>query len=280
MRKKGQLCQSCTQISHKAAKIVGSKYKAMTQYQLNYVMTTIVHSYDEEIVVCWFNAHAKNYWKSIPKMDHKARMKIRRGLRERAVTMKESETVINLKKFSLNELPYLQVEFDKKAHRTQKLLNVRGSYTHPELVIKCLRCYEDFSCSFENFKKSKLNHFCKKTTSSGEIIVRQYLEQQGIDFVVQRDTLNCRNPITGYQLPYDFEITKYKILIEVQGKQHYEFIPYLQQTEENFEYQVWKDSVKKEFAEEKGYIMLVISYRQLDSREYKSIIQRAIKKRV
>jgi len=32
MRKKGQLCQSCAQISHKAAKIVGSKYKTMTQY--------------------------------------------------------------------------------------------------------------------------------------------------------------------------------------------------------------------------------------------------------
>mgnify|MGYP003365135792 CR=1 FL=1 len=242
-------------------------------------MKTIVHSYDEEIVVGWFKMHVKDYWKFIPKKDHKARMEIRRGLRGRAVTMQESETEINLKKPSLSALPYLQVEFNKVAHRTQKLVNVRGTFTHPELVIECLRCCEDFSCSFENFKKGKLNHVCEKTTSSGEIVVRQYLEQQGIDFVVQRDTLNCRNPITGYQLPYDFEITKYKILIEVQGEQHYKFIPYLQQTEENFEYQVWKDSIKKDFAEEKGYIMLAISYRQLDSREYKSIIQRAIEGR-
>ena len=73
-------------------------------------------------------------------------------------------------------------------------------------------------------------------------------------------------------MPYDFELTTYRIIIEVQGKQHLEYIPYFHGSEENYQYQIWKDQYKKNFAEKNGYSVLYLTYQEIQNGLYKKLI--------
>ena len=82
----------------------------------------------------------------------------------------------------------------------------------------------------------------------------------------------CRNPITGGQLPYDIEIPILKIVIEVQGPQHYQYIPYFHGSEENFHYQQRKDDYKRRYAEKHGYQVIYIDYADIGSGKYQQLL--------
>jgi hypothetical protein len=56
--------------------------------------------------------------------------------------------------------------------------------------------------------------------SKGEVAVRCWLEDRGIDFIPQAKFPNCVNPLTGKQLKFDFFIQQYNLCIEVDGIQH------------------------------------------------------------
>ncbi len=76
------------------------------------------------------------------------------------------------------------------------------------------------------------------------------------------------NPKTGRKLPYDNEIPELKLIIEVNGMQHYEVTPYAfyqsksngNTPEECFKYQGEKDDYKRQYAIEHGYYFLEIPY--------------------
>lgn len=89
------------------------------------------------------------------------------------------------------------------------------------------------------------------------------------EYNTQYKTLKCINPLTNHQLPYDIEVIGEKILIEIQGDQHYKFIEYFHGTKENFEYQQYKDKYKKEFAENLGYTMIYLSYPEIENGDFK-----------
>ena len=78
-------------------------------------------------------------------------------------------------------------------------------------------------------------------------------------------------------MPYDFELPQYKLIIEVQGEQHTKFIEYFHGTLENYNYQIWKDSYKKDYAISKGYKYVEIFYNDITSGNYKKIIKETIK---
>ena len=124
--------------------------------------------------------------------------------------------------------------------------------------------------------RKKIGHDCKSLRSSGETIVENYLKECGIPYKTQRNTLKCINPDTGYVMPYDFEITGKKLLIEVQGKQHRNFIEYFHVDKEGFEYQKQKDIYKKTFAEKNGYTLLELWYEDLKDGTYKYLINKAL----
>lgn len=77
-------------------------------------------------------------------------------------------------------------------------------------------------------------------------------------------------------MPYDIEISNKKIIIEIQGRQHYEYIPYFHGTIDGFKYQQLKDRIKKDYAESKGYDVIYISYNELENGSYKQIISKAV----
>jgi hypothetical protein len=76
----------------------------------------------------------------------------------------------------------------------------------------------------------------------------------------------CINPKTGYYLPYDIYIPEYNIYVEVQGLQHYEFVKNWHVDFDGFEYQKYKDFIKREHALDNG-IFIEIDLRKVKTPE-------------
>ena len=177
------------------------------------------------------------------------------------------------------EVPkYITDYFNKNTK--YKCLGIEGNKENPTMFCQCLSCKKDFGIKYSNRSKIHKVHNCeKKQISSGEAIIKDYLTINKIHFRDEYSTLKCINPKTNYQLPYDFELIDYKIIIEVQGEQHFEFSEYFHGTVENFEYQQYKDKIKKDYAISKGYEYLEILYDDIKSGVYRRIIEEAIKEK-
>jgi hypothetical protein len=117
--------------------------------------------------------------------------------------------------------------------------------------------------------------------------VRIYLTSLKLRVKHERDcSIIPINPKTGFLLPFDNEITKLKLIIEVNGHQHYDMNAYAKQTakkrgtspEEELKYQKWKDKYKKNYAISKGYSYLEIPYNADNKKEtWKKLINDKIK---
>lgn len=160
----------------------------------------------------------------------------------------------------------------------EKLIFISASGTdkQPNIKCRCAKCNKEFTAPFEKLKTSNM-HSCDYNLSTGEFLVKKYLEENKINFATQFNTLKCINPKTKHILPYDFEIKERKIIIEVQGQQHEKYIEFFHSSEEAFEYQKYKDEFKKEFALKNGYEFVEIFYKDLDNKNYKKILDEKIK---
>jgi len=158
----------------------------------------------------------------------------------------------------------------------KEFICMNGSKRNPLIHFRCKRCNNDFIVRYE-ILKSKKGHDCEALISSGEAIVEDYLKKHNISYKTQRNTLKCINPDTKHIMPYDFELTDKKVIIEVQGEQHRQFISRFHIDNEGFEYQQKKDKHKKEYAISKGYTYIEIWYDEFDNGKYVEKIENAIK---
>lgn len=159
-----------------------------------------------------------------------------------------------------------------KERQDVEFLKLTGDRLKPKIHYKCKECGKKLTTSYV---KNKFNHNCPAKKSSGEIAIENYLKGR-IGYCTQRKTLKCYNPITGSILPYDFEIPSLRTIIEVQGKQHDEFVPFFHKSQEDFEYQIFKDQVKKEFAESSGYDVIYITYKDIETGRYKERLSKLL----
>lgn len=112
--------------------------------------------------------------------------------------------------------------------------------------------------------------------------VINYLNELGFDILQEFDcNLKPKNPKTGHYLPYDIEVEKLKLIIEVNGEQHYSVNSMYNKAmayrcgmsyDEYFLYRKWIDEYKKYYALNNGYDYLEISYTEEKNENYKSII--------
>lgn len=78
--------------------------------------------------------------------------------------------------------------------------------------------------------------------------------------------IKLRNPKTNYPLHYDNEIIaeNFKIIIEVHGKQHYEFIKLFHRIKSKFRENQKLDKIKKKHAIKSNYTYIEISYSDIN----------------
>lgn len=90
----------------------------------------------------------------------------------------------------------------------------------------------------------------------------------------ERDcTFTAKNPLTGYPLPYDNEIVELKLLIEVQGIQHYrDYKDSSQMDSTKGNTRKFRDEAKKKQAIENGYFYLEIPFYAEYKDEWKKLI--------
>lgn len=94
------------------------------------------------------------------------------------------------------------------------LINIIDNHTNVKII-----CHKHGA-----FDQTPTNHFkgedCPncKIKSKGEIKIKNILDNLKIDYIQQKKFKDCRNILL---LPFDFYLPKYNILIEFDGRQHY-----------------------------------------------------------
>lgn len=169
---------------------------------------------------------------------------------------------------------YITEYFYSRKHL--ELYFINGNALDPDVRFKCFKCGDKFTLPFSQITSSEA-HPCKVNTSSGEAVVDQYLRDLGVKYLRENKTIRCINPETGVALPYDFEIRSKKIIIEVNGDQHYQFSKGFHGNEEGFEYQKQKDDFKRLDALLKGYKVIDLTYDDIRTERYKTLISNALK---
>lgn len=161
-----------------------------------------------------------------------------------------------------------------------------------EIVVKCMNNddHKSYTTNAKNLMRGRRCPECAKynKTSKLQMIVEKYIRSNyNFDIVREFDcSLVCINPNTGYQLPYDNEVTVYNthLIIEVHGEQHYllnewhKLIANKQNTtpEQVLKDQQWRDEYKKQYAILQGYYYIAIPYWTEKDESYKILIDNKI----
>lgn len=69
--------------------------------------------------------------------------------------------------------------------------------------------------------RNKTSCGCKHIKSLGEEKIRALFDKHGVKYKYQYCFDDCKNPDTGYALPFDFYLPDYNQCIEYDGEQHY-----------------------------------------------------------
>jgi hypothetical protein len=70
-----------------------------------------------------------------------------------------------------------------------------------------------------------------------------------------------RNEVTGYNLEIDLYNDDLKLAVEVQGDQHYKFIPFFHRNKDAFTMQRYRDEMKKQKCIKEGITLIEIPYK-------------------
>lgn len=136
----------------------------------------------------------------------------------------------------------------------------------------CSFCKHQWLCAI--YSRTKNNTGCPNCSSSkGEQRIHDwvtsninFLKNKGLlEYVPQKKFLDC---INKKPLPFDFGL-KYLnnwILIEYQGEQHFREVSYFG-GEEGFKKRITNDRIKKEYCKRNKYILIIISYLDLNNIE-------------
>ena len=122
------------------------------------------------------------------------------------------------------------------------------------LSFRC-SCGNEFTTTFINYTKHGIDRCpkCSQKESSGELLIRGYLEANDIPFVQEKRFADCRD---NKPLPFDFFLPDRNKAIEFDGKHHYSPIF----SEEQHQQTVKHDAIKNEYCKQNGIELLRIPY--------------------
>jgi hypothetical protein len=103
-----------------------------------------------------------------------------------------------------------------------------------------------------------------KTQSLGEAYLSELIISGKIILEHQKTFPGCKYKKL---LRYDLFLPEYDLLIEFNGRQHYEFIPFFHKIEENFKLEKKRFKIKENFAQENDLAFVCISYAEKNIKE-------------
>lgn len=135
---------------------------------------------------------------------------------------------------------YSLVDYKTNTDRVKIICNIHGEFE--QRPVEHLR-----GCNCPKCKESK-----------GEKIIREYLIENKIAYIIQHKFPDCRNK---NELPFDFYLPKYNICIEYNGAQHYKPVKYWggEETLKNIKF---RDNIKKEYCRDNNIPLIVIRYNE------------------
>ncbi len=96
-------------------------------------------------------------------------------------------------------------------------------------------------------------------SSHGELLCEVLLRRELPNYIFKKVRPSWLvNPKTGHKMELDFYCKELKLAIEINGRQHYEYIPYFHKTKENFKKQLERDKAKKKICSREGVHLIEI----------------------
>lgn len=139
-----------------------------------------------------------------------------------------------------------------------------GKQDKKQVRLKCLcnECKEPFWTTVESWKKQTKTRCnkCVNLESNLELKVRNWLEENNIDFIQQYKFQDCKNKRC---LPFDFYMPELNTCIEVDGEQHFKIgtrIKKIKFTEEDVKKVQYNDNIKSEYCLNKNIELIRLPY--------------------
>ncbi len=124
-------------------------------------------------------------------------------------------------------------------------------YSNEKYIFNCEKGHE-FESLLSNISQQQWCPFCKNKTE------QKLFEALKVDYPDLKHQFReewCKNPITNRHLPFDFVLEKEKIIIELDGPQHFTQVSNWSTPEEQYE----RDTYKMECANQNGYSVIRIT---------------------
>jgi hypothetical protein len=126
--------------------------------------------------------------------------------------------------------------------------------------------------SIQGFRLKKKNSGSRYTQNEfhkNEILLTKFLEQ----YYGKKNIITSYHPIWALSkknvlYEYDIYIKTIDVLIEYNGQQHYEFIPFFQKTKSNFKKQVSRDKLKVRLAKKNGKKLIIFKFDEPIFKDY------------
>lgn len=169
---------------------------------------------------------------------------------------------INYKNFKYNLLKHSDIN----GYTCRDIITTENN-TNIKVVCEC---GNPFICNYSKFLNGQFRcNSCATKMSKYEKIFEDFLKDNDIEYLYQYRISSCK---CIKPLPFDFLICKERILVEIQGEQHYVPIRFYGETQEeankNFELQIKRDRIKFDFCKEKNIPLLVLSYNEIMSKDF------------
>lgn len=160
-------------------------------------------------------------------------------------------------------------DFIDDLKKINKNILVIGNYikNNKKILVKNIKCNHTWKATPANLLKGTDCPKCK--FSRGEKKISFILEENNIDYIPQKTFDGC---LYKNKLKFDFYIKKINLLIEYNGRQHYEAVDIFG-GEKTYEKQVIKDNIKKDFCKKNNINLLIIKYDEDIYSKLKSFIE-------
>ena len=152
------------------------------------------------------------------------------------------------------------------------------NWTRQGLKFIC-ECGNEFVTSISSFQNGKTRcEHCASSISRYEYTFKNYLDKEGYSYIYQYSLNQCRDILP---LPFDFYLTQYHAIIEIDGEGHFHPCHFNQIGYEDsiktFEITKKHDGIKNKYCEEHNISLLRIPYTAIQDNTYPQFFQKFIR---